>query len=131
MADAEEALARLHALSAIGLKLSIDDFGTGYSSLSYLKRFPISKLKIDRSFVKGLPDDESDCTIVSATIGMASALKLTVIAEGVETDLQRAFLSNVKCDSYQGFLCSPAVSPEAFEQLLAQQFNLEADLIND
>ncbi len=131
VADAEEALARLHALSAIGLKLSIDDFGTGYSSLSYLKRFPISKLKIDRSFVKGLPDDESDCAIVSATIGMASALKLTVIAEGVETDLQRAFLSNVKCDSYQGFLCSPAVSPEAFEQLLAQQFNLEADLIND
>ena len=131
VADAEEALARLHALSAIGLKLSIDDFGTGYSSLSYLKRFPISKLKIDRSFVKGLPDDESDCAIVSATIGMASALKLTVIAEGVETELQRAFLSKVKCDSYQGFLCSPAVSPEAFEQLLAHQFNLEADWIDD
>jgi EAL domain-containing protein (putative c-di-GMP-specific phosphodiesterase class I) len=74
--DADEALERLHALAAIGVNLSIDDFGTGYSSLSYLKRFPIGKLKIDRSFVTGLPDDESDRAIVSATIGMAHALKL-------------------------------------------------------
>ncbi|MCB2044327.1 MAG: EAL domain-containing protein, partial [Rhodoferax sp.] len=78
--DADEALERLHALARIGVAMSIDDFGTGYSSLSYLKRFPISRLKIDRSFVTGLPQDDSDRAIVSATIGMARALGLDVVA---------------------------------------------------
>ncbi len=118
VADADEALARLHALADIGVTLSIDDFGTGYSSLSYLKRFPISKLKIDRSFVMGLPGDDSDRAIVSATIGMARALKLRVIAEGVETEDQRSLLCELNCDSYQGYLCSPGVAPEVFEQLV-------------
>ena len=90
--DADEALQRLHALSALGVRLSIDDFGTGYSSLAYLKRFPIGKLKIDRSFVAGLPGDESDAGIVRAILQMARALDKKVIAEGVETEAQRSFL---------------------------------------
>ena len=116
--DAEEALARLHELAAIGVGMSIDDFGTGYSSLAYLKRFPISKLKIDRSFVMGLPDDEGDRAIVSATISMAHALKLDVVAEGVETEAQRQYLLGLKCASYQGYLCSPGVPVADFELLM-------------
>ena len=118
--DANEALERLHALAALGIGLSIDDFGTGYSSLAYLKKFPISKLKIDRSFVTGLPNDESDRAIVSATIGMARALKLKVVAEGVENAEQRDYLASQSCESYQGFLCSPALPAGAFEQLMRE-----------
>ena len=119
--DAEEALARLHALAALGVALSIDDFGTGYSSLAYLKRFPIAKLKIDRSFVTGLPDDEGDRAIVSATIGMARALKLDVVAEGVEHEAQRQYLLGLHCASYQGYLCSPALPAEAFGRLAQER----------
>lgn len=117
--DAQETLARLHALSNLGVALSIDDFGTGYSSLAYLKRFPISKLKIDRSFVTGLPDDESDRAIVSATIGMARGLKLKVVAEGVETTAQRDYLASLGCESFQGFLCAPGLTADKFEKLIA------------
>ncbi len=115
--DANEALGRLHALSALGISLAIDDFGTGYSSLAYLKKFPISKLKIDRAFVMGLPGDESDRAIVGATIAMARALKLAVVAEGVETAQQRDYLQGLHCESYQGFLCSPALAPAEFAAL--------------
>ncbi len=118
--DADEALERLHALAAIGVTLSIDDFGTGYSSLAYLKRFPISKLKIDRSFVTGLPQDDSDRAIVSATIGMARALGLDVVAEGVETQAQMDCLRELDCAAYQGFLCSPALPPAQFEVFMAR-----------
>jgi diguanylate cyclase (GGDEF)-like protein/PAS domain S-box-containing protein len=119
--DADEALERLHALAAIGVGLSIDDFGTGYSSLSYLKRFPIGKLKIDRSFVTGLPGDDSDRAIVSATIAMARALKLSVVAEGVETQAQMDCLRELDCAAYQGFLCSAALPPAEFSQWMAAQ----------
>lgn len=119
--DADEALERLHALAAIGVRLSIDDFGTGYSSLSYLKRFPIGKLKIDRSFITGLPQDESDRAIVSATIAMAQALKLAVVAEGVETQAQMDCLRDLGCASYQGFLCSAAMPADDFAQWMAAQ----------
>lgn len=117
--DANEALARLHALAALGLSLAIDDFGTGYSSLAYLKKFPISKLKIDRAFVMGLPEDESDRAIVSATVAMARALKLAVVAEGVETAAQRDYLHALQCESFQGYLCSPGLPAQEFEQLIA------------
>jgi diguanylate cyclase (GGDEF)-like protein/PAS domain S-box-containing protein len=114
--DADEALHRLHALARLGVKMSIDDFGTGYSSLSYLKRFPIDKLKIDRSFVKGLPDDDSDAGIVSAILQMARALGMKVIAEGVETEAQRQFLLEGGCDEFQGFLFAPALDALSFER---------------
>ena len=114
--DAEDALLRLEALSALGIGMSIDDFGTGYSSLGYLKRFPINRLKIDRSFVKGLPGDTSDAGIVNAIIQMGRALHLQVIAEGVETEAQRDFLSRAGCDEFQGFLYAPALDPRSFEE---------------
>jgi len=115
--DVDETLKRLEALARLGVQLAIDDFGTGYSSLAYLKRFPINKLKIDRSFVNDLPDDDSDTAIVGAIISMAGALGLRVIAEGVETDEQRVFLISAGCNEYQGFLCAPALDPIAFEEL--------------
>ena len=116
--DAEEALSRLQALARLGVAMSIDDFGTGYSSLSYLKRFPIGKLKIDRSFVMGLPDDDSDAGIVRAVLQMARALGKRVIAEGVETEPQRQFLQDAGCDEFQGFLFAPALDTLSFEERL-------------
>jgi EAL domain-containing protein (putative c-di-GMP-specific phosphodiesterase class I) len=116
--DAQEALHRLQALAQLGVKLAIDDFGTGYSSLAYLKRFPIGRLKIDRSFIQGLPGDESDAGIVRAIANMARALHLELIAEGIETEAQRQFMRQVGCEQYQGFLHSPAIDVVSFEGLL-------------
>jgi EAL domain-containing protein (putative c-di-GMP-specific phosphodiesterase class I) len=118
--DADEALHRLHALAKLGVKMSIDDFGTGYSSLAYLKKFPIDKLKIDRSFVSGLPSDESDAGIVRAILQMARAMNMKVIAEGVETEAQRQFLLEAGCDEFQGWLFAPALDALSFEQRLPQ-----------
>ena len=117
--DADEALHRLHALARLGVRLSIDDFGTGYSSLAYLKRFPIGKLKIDRSFISGLPSDDSDAGIVRAILQMARALGMQVIAEGVETEAQRQFLQDEGCQQFQGWLYAPALDSLSFEQRLA------------
>ncbi len=114
--DAEEALKRMQALAELGICMSIDDFGTGYSSLGYLKRFPIQRLKIDRSFVQGLPSDESDAGIVNAVIQMGRALHLRVIAEGVETGAQREFLAAAGCHEFQGYLYAAALDARAFEQ---------------
>ena len=114
--DADEALNRMEALAALGVCMSIDDFGTGYSSLGYLKRFPIQRLKIDRSFIKGLPGDASDAGIVNAIIQMGRALRLQVIAEGVETEAQRECLARLGCNEYQGWLYAPALEPRAFEE---------------
>jgi diguanylate cyclase (GGDEF)-like protein/PAS domain S-box-containing protein len=116
--DADEALQRLHALARLGVRMSIDDFGTGYSSLAYLKRFPIDKLKIDRSFIMGLPQDESDAGIVRAILQMARALGMKVIAEGVETEAQRQFLQHAGCDQFQGYLFAPALDALSFEKRL-------------
>jgi diguanylate cyclase (GGDEF)-like protein len=116
--DADEALHRLEALARLGVRLSIDDFGTGYSSLAYLKRFPIGRLKIDRSFVHGLPSDDSDAAIVRAILQMARALDMKVIAEGVETEAQRQFLQDAGCDEFQGYLYAPALDSLSFEQRL-------------
>ena len=118
--DADGALARLQALARIGVKLAIDDFGTGYSSLAYLKRFPIDRLKIDRSFVQGLPGTDSDAAIVTAILQMVAALGLRVIAEGVETEAQRDFLLRRGCHAYQGWLHAPALDRLSFEKRLRQ-----------
>ncbi|MBX3619729.1 MAG: EAL domain-containing protein [Rhizobacter sp.] len=113
--DAQDALQRLQALSQLGVRLAIDDFGTGYSSLAYLKRFPINRLKIDRSFVSHLPGDASDQAIVNAIIQLGRAMNLKVIAEGVETEPQRQFLVAAGCDEFQGFLYAPALDSTAFQ----------------
>jgi diguanylate cyclase (GGDEF)-like protein len=102
--DTREALGRLRRLKDLGVSLCVDDFGTGYSSLSYLKRFPVDLLKIDRSFVRGIPHDSSDIEIAAAVIAMAHKLKIEVVAEGVETPAQLKFLRSNDCDYAQGFL---------------------------
>jgi len=116
LGDAEEGLRRMRALASLGVTLSIDDFGTGYSSLAYLKRFPIQRLKIDRSFVQGLPGDASDVGIANAIVQMGRALGLQVIAEGVETEAQRDFLAQAGCHEFQGFLFAKPLRPDEFEQ---------------
>jgi EAL domain-containing protein (putative c-di-GMP-specific phosphodiesterase class I) len=123
--DAVEAAAmtidRLHEL---GVKLAIDDFGTGYSSLNYLKKFPIDTVKVDRSFVKDIPNDPDDMEITAAVIAMAHRLKMAVVAEGVETAEQLAFLSQHNCEYAQGFLFSQAQPLEAITRLLAPNVRL-------
>ena len=114
--DADAALGRLRALDALGVQLAIDDFGTGYSSLGYLKRFPIRRLKIDRSFVRGLPGEEADVGIAQAIVNLGRALKLRVVAEGVETEAQRRFLHDAGCDHYQGWLFAPALDAARFAE---------------
>jgi diguanylate cyclase (GGDEF)-like protein/PAS domain S-box-containing protein len=119
MQDAECSTSVLEGLKAMGVQLAIDDFGTGYSSLSYLKRFPIDTLKIDRSFVRDIATDADDATIVSAVIGMGRNLNQRVIAEGVETREQLAFLRTRQCHEGQGFLFSHPLSAADFAGLLA------------
>jgi diguanylate cyclase (GGDEF)-like protein/PAS domain S-box-containing protein len=121
MQDLPRAIATMQELDALGVRIAIDDFGTGYSSLSALKRFPVSRLKIDQSFVAGLPGDESDAAICAAVISMAQKLKLKVIAEGVETPAQAAFLRSAGCDEIQGFLLSRPLPPEGIEDLYRQR----------
>ena len=116
--DAEDAMQRLQALAQLGVRLAIDDFGIGYSSLAYLKRFPIGRLKIDRSFISGLPREASDAAIVQAIVSMGRAMKLQIVAEGVENEAQRAFLEEAGCDMYQGYLFAPALDGPAFEARL-------------
>ncbi|HYH40369.1 MAG TPA: EAL domain-containing protein [Burkholderiales bacterium] len=120
MRNAEATSSTLHALKALGVRIAIDDFGTGYSSLSYLKRFPIDSLKIDRSFVTGLPGDRDDGSIARAVITMAHALRLNVVAEGVENAAQLAFLAAHGCDEMQGFYFSRPLPAEQFTALMAR-----------
>ena len=106
LSSADVTLSVLQKLKAMGLKLAIDDFGTGYSSLSYLKHFPVSKLKIDRSFVRDVAVNPDDAAITSAIISMAKSLNLRVIAEGVENEAQMSFLRAHHCDEIQGYYFS-------------------------
>jgi diguanylate cyclase (GGDEF)-like protein/PAS domain S-box-containing protein len=115
---ADNVIAIMNELVAMGLALALDDFGTGYSSLAYLKKFPISTLKIDRSFVIGLPDEENDCAIARAIVTMAQQLRQEIVAEGVETPEQMAFLRDLGCDQLQGYLFSPAVTAVEFARML-------------
>jgi predicted signal transduction protein with EAL and GGDEF domain len=126
MTDPELSVATARRLNAIGVRLAIDDFGTGYSSLSYLKRLPISALKIDQSFVRDLATDPDDAAIITAIIAMAHTLKLKVVAEGVETEAQRAFLEAHGCDEYQGYLASRPVEAAEFAKQLERQDALSA-----
>jgi len=118
MQNPEAAIQTLQELKRLGVGLSVDDFGVGHSSLSYLKRLPIDTLKIDRSFIRDITTDPDDAAIVTAVIAMARTLKLRVVAEGVETEEQRAFLAAQGCDRAQGWLFSRAVPPEECERLL-------------
>jgi len=124
MEHTEAAIELLHALRALGLKLSIDDFGTGYSSLAYLKRFPIDKLKVDRSFVSQLRPHSQDAAIVQAVIGLGHTLGIKVIAEGVETVQQREWLKRLSCDEIQGYFYSrPLAEPQLLGFVIGQMRN--------
>jgi diguanylate cyclase len=119
MSSVDSTSAVLQALNSVGIRLAVDDFGTGYSSLSYLKRFPIDTLKIDQSFVQDVTTDASDATIVGAVIAMGKSLKQRVVAEGVETGEQLAFLRSRRCDEGQGYYFSQPVPADDFATLLA------------
>ena len=115
--NAEEVIAKMTALRTRNVTFSLDDFGTGYSSLSYLKRLPFDQLKIDQSFVRDLLVDSDDATIAKTIIALGDTLGLAVIAEGVETEAQRYFLSTVhRCDLIQGYLHSRPLEVSAFER---------------
>lgn len=121
MGDTQTYIYAMNALKKLGVGLVIDDFGTGYSSLSYLKRFPVNKIKIDKSFVRDIHIDEDDKAIVQAIIAMAQQLKLRVVAEGVETREQLTFLQTHHCDEIQGFYFSPPINAKELGQMLRQQ----------
>ena len=125
MQNLDRAIRVLSSLSKMGIRLAIDDFGTGYSSLSNLKRFPLTTLKIDRAFISDLPHDRDDSVITDAIVGMGKSLSMTVVAEGVETEKQLAFLRSHGCDEYQGHHFSRAVSPDSFANLLRIQSSLK------
>ena len=114
MSDADASMTVLQALSDMGVDLSIDDFGTGYSSLMYLKRLPANELKIDRGFVRDLERDSDDAAIVSAIVALGQALGLRIVAEGVETGMQQDFLTQLGCDSLQGYLLGHPLPAERF-----------------
>jgi diguanylate cyclase (GGDEF)-like protein/PAS domain S-box-containing protein len=118
MHDAARALAIMLSLRALGLRLSIDDFGSGYSSLAALKTFPFDRLKMDRSLVEALPADKTAVAIASAVISLAQTLKLSVLAEGVETDAQLEFLRHARCEEAQGYRFSKPVAPEEIVVML-------------
>jgi EAL domain-containing protein (putative c-di-GMP-specific phosphodiesterase class I) len=116
MQNIEEKAALLNRLGALGVGLAIDDFGTGYSSLSYLKQLPVDAIKIDSSFVRDIGVDPNDEAIITAILAMAHSLRLTVVAEGVETEAQFRALKALRCDEFQGYFESPALPAAQFEK---------------
>jgi diguanylate cyclase (GGDEF)-like protein len=131
MTHPEESVEILERLSRMGVVVSVDDFGTGYSSISYLRRFPIDKLKIDRTFISNLMTSAEDASIVRAIISLAHGLRLKVVAEGVETADQVAFLQKLGCDQYQGYYFSRPVTASAMEALLRAGARIEGGWSED
>ena len=129
MDQVDKATEVLRQLKAMGVRLSIDDFGTGYSSLSYLKRFPLDKLKIDRSFIMDIPSDSDDIAITSAVIQLGKSLDLTVVAEGVEDQQQLAFLHGKECELVQGFFFSRPVPAEEIHTMLKEGRSLDHEVV--
>ena len=121
MLDIDQANKTLDSLKRLGVTISVDDFGTGYSSLAHLKRFSLDILKVDRSFVAGLPNNQHDTALAEAIIGLARTLELEIIAEGVENEEQVSFLEQTGAHMMQGFLFGRAVPANELEQLLANQ----------
>jgi EAL domain-containing protein (putative c-di-GMP-specific phosphodiesterase class I) len=118
MSDVDESIQKLRSLRDAGLRIALDDFGTGYSSLSYLSRLPLDALKIDRSFVRAMTQHADGTSLITAIISLAQALRLKVIAEGVETEQQAHLLRLLRCDQAQGYLFSPPVAADKVETLL-------------
>ncbi len=131
MGPIENNLAKLSFLKQMGFQIAMDDFGTGYSSLHYLSQFPIDRLKIDRSFISSLEKSEKDAAIVRLIVMMAKGLNFQVLAEGVEVEAQKAFLEDIRCDEFQGYLFSCPVCVEECEQLILKQIRgSEPQLVN-
>jgi EAL domain-containing protein (putative c-di-GMP-specific phosphodiesterase class I) len=124
MSQSEVILRNFGALQDLGARFSIDDFGTGYSSLGYLKHFPPQVLKIDRSFVRDLPDNRDNAAIVTAVVAMAKSMGITTVAEGVETTGQAAFLRQLGCDHVQGFLFGRPLPAAQFLALALAQSDI-------
>ncbi len=116
--DDTAALEVLHRLRSLGVRIALDDFGTGYSSLSYLQRFPFDKIKIDRSFVRGIADSDTSRDIIRAIVDIAKTRQITTTAEGVETERQREALRALGCTEMQGYLFSPAVTAHKLASML-------------
>jgi EAL domain-containing protein (putative c-di-GMP-specific phosphodiesterase class I) len=128
--DVDYVIQSLLELKELGVLISIDDFGTGYSSLYYLKKFPIDKLKIDRSFVRDIMVDPNDAAIVATIISMTHHLNLKVIAEGVETEEQLHFLHQNQCNEIQGYWFSPPINAEEIEAMLLRGTESELSVGN-
>jgi EAL domain-containing protein (putative c-di-GMP-specific phosphodiesterase class I) len=128
--DVDDVITKMHALKALGVRLSLDDFGTGYSSLSYLKKLPFDQLKIDQSFVRDIESNLNDAVMVKTIIEMGKNFRLNVIAEGVETEAQFEFLKQNGCMAYQGYLFSKPVPIEQFETLLKQTGRIVFDVLS-
>jgi EAL domain-containing protein (putative c-di-GMP-specific phosphodiesterase class I) len=128
MENAKSTAAVLEELKAMGIYLAVDEFGTGYSSLSYLRQFPIDVLKIDQSFIRQITSNSDDSTIITAIISMGRGLRHTVIAEGIETDEQRAYLESPRCEEGQGSLFGRPVAAPQFGRWL--QTGITSTLVN-